>query len=66
MSEKRYTEEPEHKHQDDHVFGKTASAQQEEAERRLDEADGQESEVEDDEIGGRTEPHAGGRAEPAE
>lgn len=63
MSEEPYTEDPEHKHQDDHVFGKTAASQQEEVERRLDEADGQPSEVDEDEVGGSTEPHAGGKAE---
>jgi hypothetical protein len=63
MTEEHYTEDPDHKHQDDQVFGKTAAARQEQVDRQLDAADGDPSRVDDQEVDGRTEPHAGGRAE---
>jgi hypothetical protein len=63
MTEERYAEDPEHKHQDDQVFGKTASARQEQVDRQLEEADGDASVVDDQEVDGRAEPHAGGRAD---
>ena len=63
MTEERYTEDPEHKHQDDQVFGKAAAARQEQVDRQLDEVDGDASVLEDREVDGRREPHAGGRAE---
>jgi hypothetical protein len=63
----KHTERPEHKHQEDHRFGKTAAAREEQADRMLDETDGDPSRLQDaedaeDEPGGRREPHAGGRA----
>ncbi len=62
MADDRYTEHPEHKHQDDQVFGKTSAEREEKADRLLDETDGDPDELEDD-ASGRPEPHAGGRAE---
>jgi hypothetical protein len=62
MTDERYTEDPEHKHQDDQVFGKTAAARQEQVDRQLD-ADGDPSGIDDEDVDGRTEPRAGGRAE---
>ena len=57
------TEDPEHKHQDDHIFGKTAAARQERVERQLDGAGGDPSTVEEGAADSRTEPRASGRAE---
>jgi hypothetical protein len=62
MTDERYSEDPEHKHQDDHVFGKTAAVRQEQVDRQLD-ADGDPSVIDDEDVDGRTEPRAGGRAE---
>jgi hypothetical protein len=64
MADDPYTEQPEHKHQEDHRFGKTAAEREEQADRILDESDGDPSRLEDadDEASGRREPHAGGRA----
>jgi hypothetical protein len=60
--DERSTEQPEHKHQEDQVFGKEAAARQETVDRELDEVDGEASNIEDDGDDRPPEPHAGGRA----
>jgi hypothetical protein len=63
MTDERYTEDPEHKHQDDQIFGKTAAAREEQVDHQLDGTDGDPSAIDDEDVDGRTEPRAGGRAE---